>query len=719
MILSHNTKESIKTALAMTLAYGISLGLNWDRPYWAGFAIAFISLNTIGQSLNKAALRMAGTVMAAIVALTLIALFSQQRWLFILFLSIWFGGCTYMMMGKKYSYFWHVSAFVSLILCADGGFYPEQAFLTAMLRLQQTGLGILVYSVVAVLLWPNNSRKACEACALELLKTQQKLFKISVTRGPSGQDKAAAQSLHTQEIAQIKKFGLLLDAAETDSEEIRQAKQPWRSYQLAAGELAHTIQRWWENHDELETRPLQEVLPGLETFSQELDRRLTAIQQLLRGDPARAECTVTAPGVNANRMQDLSHFHRAAVWVAHRQLRDIDRLTQTMLEAMSRIRGMAPQPEDAQPKPKLASRQPFVPDLDRLHASLRVMTIIWLAFLAVFYISDIPGGVGFVTISGTFGLIFATNPQLPISIVIRPVTVSILFASSLYFFLMPRLSSFSALGTMIFAVTFCICYFNAKPQQVLNRALGLAFFIMVIAVSNQQSYSFLSVANTALIFYLMLFLMTITAYIPFSPRPERVIVRLLKRYFRSAECVLSTVSRPDDSHRASWRLAFHRYELATLPDKLNTWVAHANAGCLGTSSVQQLPAMTGSLQGLTYRLQDVMDFRGRVHTTQGAAAMRKDMHQWLKQFSETLQELAADPSAGRRLARGRLKDLLTRAEDRMAGIMKPDVSRNVSNRDLENVYCLLAACRSSSQAVVEYVTATDPIDWTRWHQERF
>jgi uncharacterized membrane protein YccC len=649
--------------------------------------------------------------------LTLISLFSQQRWLFILSLSIWFSICTYMMMGKRYSYFWHVGAFVSLILCADGGFYPEQAFLTAMLRLEQTGLGIAVYSLVSVLLWPNNSGSACQACALDLLKTQQQLFEISVKRESSGPDKAAAQSLHTQEIAQIKKFGVLLDAAETDSEEIRQAKQPWRSYQGAAGELAHTMQRWWENYDELETVPLLEILPGLETFSQELDRRLTATQQLLRGDRVRVECTARPPSVNGDRLQDLSHFHRAAVWVAHRQLQEMDCLTQAMLDSMSRIRGMGPKPAGAQPKP--AMKQPFVPDLERVLASARMMTVIWLAFLVLFYISDIPGGVGFVTISGTFGLIFATNPQLPISIVIRPITVSILFASSLYFFLMPRLSSFSGLGTMIFAVTFCICYFNAKPKQMLGRALGLAIFIMVIAVSNQQSYSFLSVANTALMFYLMLFLVTITAYIPFSPRPERVIVRLLKRYFRSAEFVLSTVSQPDDAAQRSWPMAFHRYELATLPEKLNTWVAHANADCLGKSSVQQLPAMTGSLQELTYRLQDVMDLRRGVHTTQGVTAMRQDRLDWQKQFSQTLQKLAADPSAGRRLACGRLKDLLTRAEDHMTAIMKPDASDNVSNRELENFYCLLAAYRSSSQAVVEYVTATDAIDWTRWNQERF
>ncbi|RLA13780.1 MAG: hypothetical protein DRQ52_05580, partial [Gammaproteobacteria bacterium] len=55
--LSSKTKESIKTALAMTIAYGVGLQMGWDRPYWAGFAVAFISLATVGQSFNKGALR--------------------------------------------------------------------------------------------------------------------------------------------------------------------------------------------------------------------------------------------------------------------------------------------------------------------------------------------------------------------------------------------------------------------------------------------------------------------------------------------------------------------------------------------------------------------------------------------------------------------------------------------------------------------------------------
>jgi len=71
MAFSTETKESIKTALAMTIAYGIDLSMNWDKPYWAGFAVAFISLASVGQSLNKATLRMFGTVVAVVVSLAL------------------------------------------------------------------------------------------------------------------------------------------------------------------------------------------------------------------------------------------------------------------------------------------------------------------------------------------------------------------------------------------------------------------------------------------------------------------------------------------------------------------------------------------------------------------------------------------------------------------------------------------------------------------------
>jgi uncharacterized membrane protein YccC len=38
--LSTRTKEAIKTGLAMVIVYAIALYMDWEKPYWAGFAVA-------------------------------------------------------------------------------------------------------------------------------------------------------------------------------------------------------------------------------------------------------------------------------------------------------------------------------------------------------------------------------------------------------------------------------------------------------------------------------------------------------------------------------------------------------------------------------------------------------------------------------------------------------------------------------------------------------
>ena len=162
----------------MTISYGIALQMDWDNPHWAGFAVAFISLSTVGQSLNKGAMRMLGTLVAAIVALILISLFPQDRWLFMVFLSAYVGFCTYLMCGSKRQYFWMVCGFVCVIICMGASANFNDAFNIALLRTEETGLGILVYSLVSILLWPNNSRAKFDAVVKTLATTQQQLFQL-------------------------------------------------------------------------------------------------------------------------------------------------------------------------------------------------------------------------------------------------------------------------------------------------------------------------------------------------------------------------------------------------------------------------------------------------------------------------------------------------------------------------------------------------------------
>jgi len=173
---SRRAKEAIKTALAMTLAYGIALSQGWEKPMWAGFAVAFVSLGTVGQSIDKATLRMVGTFAAAAVAFVLLGCFAQDRWTFLLALSAWVGYCTYRIGGSRYPYAWQATAFVTVIVSLEAGFDAANAFRVATLRIQETGLGVLVYSLVSLLVWPVNAGPKMQVAAVALVEAEKELF---------------------------------------------------------------------------------------------------------------------------------------------------------------------------------------------------------------------------------------------------------------------------------------------------------------------------------------------------------------------------------------------------------------------------------------------------------------------------------------------------------------------------------------------------------------
>jgi len=285
MTLNVRTKEAIKTALAMTIAYGIALSMDWDRPYWAGFAVAFISLSTVGQSLNKGAMRMLGTLLAFVVSLTIIALFAQERWWFMVALSVWVGYCNYMNGGTRHQYFWFVAGFASIIICFDGGTNPANAFETAVLRAQETGLGILVYSLVAILLWPSSTRGELDSAVRELAATQHELYRRyrQLLRGQE-----AAQDTHDlrmQEVQQFNRFSQALAAARTDSYQVWEVRGQWQRVQDQAGEVMETLERWRESFTEVQDLELEQLLPTMDALVGELDSRFGQVACMLEGKP--------------------------------------------------------------------------------------------------------------------------------------------------------------------------------------------------------------------------------------------------------------------------------------------------------------------------------------------------------------------------------------------------------------------------------------------------
>jgi uncharacterized membrane protein YccC len=729
--LSRCAKESIKTALAMAIAYGVALSLDWEKAMWTGFTVAMISLSTIGQSINKAALRTVGTLAAAVVGLTMIAWFAQDRWLLILSMVVLVGVCTYMMAGPRYQYFWHVLAFVTVIIIMSGNDDPEQAFYVAVVRAQETGLGILVYALVSLLLWPNDSRADLQSVAKQFAATQHQQYRLYYDRMMGKSDDAELQKVNAAAVQQQTQLGQMLAAAQTDSYEVWELRRQWQRYQALVGELTEVLAQWRESFNELQSLELNTYFPNLEDFHAEIDRRFAQIERLLDGQAAESQPIAVELDVDLPAIKSLPHFHTAALAFTRSRAQKLEVLTRDWFALVSDIKGIgASEPEHVQgPTESVAtlSRQRsgggFVFDPDRMLSAFHVMLFVCLCWLTLIYVEGIPGGSLVLMLGVPIAMAMATMPHIPPSKLFVPAAGSVLFAGLIYIFIMPMISSFWGLSVLIFAVTFVICYLFAAPQQMLARALGLAMFIMISSIENQQSYSFVYVANIAMMFPIFFALLILVSHIPFSPLPEKVFLRLLARYFKSAEYLMSTLGkdpRQPLTRTEVWRKRYHARQVAALPRKLTVWGRMIDPRSFPGVEPGQVPSLAVSLQALSFRISALLEARQQPQAAEIAEHLTQDVRQWRQALQAYFQRWSEEPALTPETGLDqRLKDRLAALEQRISEIFEFIGQDKLDQEAYRNFYRLLGGFRGVSEAMLRYVRQSGTMNLMQWRESRF
>lgn len=141
---SASTKEAIKAALSIVIAICLALWFQWEKPYWAAIAVAVMALNeSFAHSINKGHNRLLGTLLGIGYAFFLITMFSQDRFLFLTFFTLFLGVCIFMSSDEKYGYVFSIGFAVCSIIACMGGFDSQTTFHFAVLRVQETVLGIV------------------------------------------------------------------------------------------------------------------------------------------------------------------------------------------------------------------------------------------------------------------------------------------------------------------------------------------------------------------------------------------------------------------------------------------------------------------------------------------------------------------------------------------------------------------------------------------------
>ena len=141
------------------------------------------------------------------------------------------------------------------------------------------------------------------------------------------------------------------------------------------------------------------------------------------------------------------------------------------------------------------------------------------------------------------------------------------------------------------------------------------------------------------------------------------------------------------------RKAFHLHEISSLPTKLGVWSRVLNVKALPGTSPQQITAMVTALQGLSYRMQQLVEDRGHPQAPFLVQELRSDVAAWRTKMTESFRFLTEKPSMeNQHLFHTEMTGIIQRLNLRIEEAVDK-AAGNITDQDGENFYRLLGAYR--------------------------
>jgi uncharacterized membrane protein YccC len=722
MKLDTRFKEAFKVALAFAMVYGIALKMSWMNPSWAAFGVAMIALPTAGQSIHKGFDRLAGTIPGCISALVILSLAPQNRWLFMFLAAAWVFFIVYMMIrSKNHPYFWNVAGFVCLIILLTGPGSSDSDFEHAVFRTLETAMGVTVYTLVTVFIWPSSNAGAIKT-AIDKLASTFRDRNRSAWKVMSGQGNGEElQGLHKQSVQQLDQLAQALIAEGSESYEVHELRPAFERFHQLSKSLMESQDRLETSLDDLARIDVKTLLPGMQNFMNTQDEHLEEIRQLLKGgkpEPGPGSFDLRA---DKDAIHRLSGFDLAALMVIKNELEKLDSLTSDMLTCIQDI-----QADTALNKPDPVrdprNHEPGlwlpVPDRDHFMGALFAMLCTTGGFLVWIFINP-PGHAAWIELPAIVAMMVGVTPQIRASTFFKPIAVMLTLALAIYVLVLPQLTSFAGLGLVLFLCAFIACYFFSG----IARLAGLVAIINMITIENQQTYNFAAQANI-LVFTLFAFLFVyVVSYLLSSSRPEKTVLKMTGRFFRSAQFMVSQMTR-DPARKMTWvdqwKIAYYRNEMETLPAKLGAWGKAIDHKLFPNTTQEQLARLVTSLQSLVYRIDELFAARnGTRIAANKEQELTADLKKWAQGMAVTFEKWSKQPEAREedkqaQSVKAWLSELENKAEAFMAGI-----GDGISEDDGEKLYRLLGGYRGVTNAAVSYTESARNIDWNQWREERF
>ena len=149
-------RAALRTAISTLVAVLISFKLHLETPYWSGMSVVIVSNLYTGSIVDKAMLRIIGTVAGAVIGFYAAGMVANSFLLYLLscFLIVSVGAYYYSFSVNGYAYL--LGALCAFIIISQLAFTPEKAFFVAIWRPVEIGIGVVVSAIGAYCIFPNH-----------------------------------------------------------------------------------------------------------------------------------------------------------------------------------------------------------------------------------------------------------------------------------------------------------------------------------------------------------------------------------------------------------------------------------------------------------------------------------------------------------------------------------------------------------------------------------
>ncbi len=722
--LSRKAKEAIKVSFAFTIAYLIALQVGWLSPFWAGFTVGQVAMFANGQSLHKGALRLSSLVPGIIVATFIFAVAAQDRWLFASLGSVWTMIAIYLMVrDQQHDYMWQVAGFVVLIFLTAHYNSSADLFQQMASRFMDAALGITIYTLVTVLIWPDSNVITLKKICINLTATQTKIFTLLASPQESLEDKNTVRTTVKQEILLINSLKLAFFAKGSETYEVQEAAGYWKEFYHLSIQLGDSFGRLNNSDLGLREIDLERLIPDLEHYRDIITQRFKRTGEILENGAQEFKEETLTLSIDEAYLSSLPPFDQLAFISSKTEFEKTEQLSRQLLRCANNIMDESVHKKEASEKIPQSIYERLIPDVDLVMRMLFMGSLTFVAFLLWVYV-DPPGHFSWFYLAPTIGLVVAGTPQTKTNAMIIPSFFILFFILIvIYAMILPTLSGVFELSILLFSCMFILFYFF-DPMPRLIGIIGIATKLGLENVD--QTYDFAHAANNALLNVGSYTIVYIFSYMLGSPRPEKNVLKQFRRYYKSAHflsaMMATTKKNTPQSITTKFKIAFYRYELKTLPSKIHSWSNAINHKHFPNNTPEAIADLLLSMHSLSNNLEDWFEANNLPQTPLLFNKTTEELEKWQAGIEDVFRHYQHNFDG---LSSSRIQASLNQHVSHLETIINTHVKEieqlkeQVTEQEKEHLFRLVGSYQGLSLALTSYASSAEQIDWAHWQEEVF